>query len=130
MKTKLFANEIIGVVMNYFQTKEWLEENFNEGSPLSTDSISRLIADVDELTTIDNEPYRWCLRYLRYMEADRYLDEEGKALSIFNIYTAIMHKDEESLRPMLDVLRGSNDAAGSRLLIALNGFLEEKEVER
>ena len=116
--------------MHFFRTKEWMEEKYNDTLPISDASMARLLQDTAELSIIYDEPYRWCLRYAQYMEADRFLSREEKALSIFNIYMAIIDKDEKSLQSVFDALRENDDPAGTRLLIALNGFLEEKEVER
>ncbi len=116
--------------MHFFQAKEWLVEKINAELPISDDELELMLLEEKELSVIDDEPHRWCLRYAQYMEADRYLSQEEKAMSIFNIYMAIVEKDETSLESVFNALRETNDAAGTRLMFALNEFLEEKEAER
>ena len=96
--------------MHFFRAKEWLAEKLEAELPITDDETERMLLDDNNITVISDEPYRWCVRYAQYMEADRYLTSEEKAMSIYNIYIAIVSKDEMSLRSVFDALKENENA--------------------
>lgn len=131
MTTRLYQNVTTGEIMHFVRAKEWLGNEIRAELPITDDEAERMLLQSPEIATIDNEISKWYSRYAEFMEADRFLSEEEKAISMYNIYMAISECDHDALCFVKKALRESDDAAGIRLLLTLDDLTRrEVEVER
>lgn len=128
MRTRLYKDVENNNILVLSDVKDIYAEVNNSDLPIPDAEMELIIltemvtSKGGNLAVINDEILEWCNDYSEYQEADRYLNQEEKALSVRNVYTNICCRDEfcSELTKYL-----TDDEEGKKLLSRLEKLLNK-----